>query len=210
MKFILASALLCCSLAVYAAPETPQINNQPEDTDAFDFMLAAGITFGGDDLISTTGGEVSVTSGGLFYMAAGGVYHFSQNFEVQASFGYHFDSVTAENGTADFSRTFIEVLPFYKADSGNRFGIGFTQVMSPEFSGPFGDGSFDDTSGMIIEYDWSLAQNSSGFMKDSYIGLRYVNLTYEKNSGILDFDGDGSAKDSVDGSYIGLLFQGNF
>ena len=152
MKVVFASALLCCSLATYAAPENPQINNQPEDTDAFDFMLAAGITFGGEDLATRTDG-ISVTTGGLIYLAAGGVYHFRPYFYLQASFGYHFDSVKAENGSADFSRTFIEVLPFYKTDSGNRFGIGFTQVMSPEFSGPFGDGSFDDTSGMIIEYD---------------------------------------------------------
>ena len=209
MKFILASALLCVSLAAYAEPEPPQINNQPVETDALDFMLAAGVTFGGEDLATTTDGT-AVTTGGLLYMAAGGVYHFSPNFDVQASFGYHFDSVNAENGSADFSRTFIEVLPFYKTDSGNRFGVGFTQVMSPEFSGPFGSGIvFDDASGIIIEYDWSLAKNSSGFMKDSYIGLRYVNLSYEKSGYFIQMP-DGSFTDSVDGSYIGLLIQGNF
>lgn len=209
MKTIFASALLCCSLAAYAEPENTEVDTLPEDMDTFDLMLAAGITFGGEDLATTTDG-VSVTTGGLIYLAAGGVFHVSPNFDVQASFGYHFDTVNAENGSADFTRTFIEVLPFYKTESGNRFGVGFTQVMSPEFSGPFGSGiEFDDASGMIIEYDWSISGNSTGVASNAYIGLRYVNLSYEK-SGYVILMPDGSFTDSVDGSYIGLLIQGSF
>ncbi len=210
MKVVFVSALLCCSLAAYAAPENSQINNQPADTDALDFMLAGGFTFGGDEMAPMTDGSSGMSAGGLIYMAAGGVFHANPNFDVQASFGYHFDTVNAENGSADFSRTFIEILPFYVTDGGNRFGIGFTQVMSPKYSVPSGSLTLDSANGMIIEYDWSLAKNSSGFMKDSYVGLRYVNLTYKKEGYSFDFDLDRNFQDSVDGSYIGLLIQGNF
>ena len=211
MKFILASALLCCSFAVYAEPENTSIDQQPADTDALDFMLAAGITVGGEDLRTTSGGEVSVSSGGMIYLAAGGVYHVSPNFDVQAAFGYHIDQVKAEDGTASFKRTFIELLPFYVMDGGNRLGIGFTQVMSPKYTDPLDstlNRTFDNANGMIIEFDWSLAKNSSGFMKDSYIGFRYVNLSYETVYGI-ELP-DRGYTNSVDGSYIGLLIQGNF
>lgn len=197
MKAVFASALLCCSVAAYADAETNTENmpadNPESNTGLFNIVLAAGLTFGGDELANTTTGQ-SLSAGGLIYLAAGGVYHLTPNVDIQASIGLHFDTLNAADGTADFTRTFFEIMPFYVADSGNRFGVGFTQIMSPEYSDPYGTVSFEDTSGMIIEYDWLLAPKY-------YIGVRYADLTYDDTNGMYL---------PVDGSYIGVIMEGHF
>lgn len=205
MKVIFASALLCCSLAAYAENEvnadtTTDIKskNLPvENIEAgarpFNLVLAAGLTFGGDDLRGTTDGQ-TIEAGGLIYLAAGGVYHATPNFDLQATFGYHFDTLEAIEGTLEFTRTFFELIPFYVMDNGHRFGVGFTQIMSPEYSDPQYRIPFKDTNGVIVEYDWMLA-------KHFFLGFRYADITYNDVLDLLQ---------PVDGSYFGVIMQGHF
>lgn len=205
MKVIFASALLCCSLAAYAENEvntdtTTEIKSEnlsAENVESgarpFNLVLAAGLTIGGDDLVSTTNGQ-TIEAGGLIYLAAGGVYHATSNFDLQATFGIHFDTLEATDGTAEFTRTFIELMPFYVMDNGHRFGVGFTQIMSPEYSDPYYTVPFKDTNGVIVEYDWMLAQHF-------FLGFRYADITYNDVLDLLQ---------PVDGSYFGVIMQGHF
>lgn len=197
MKVLLASVLVCCSIAAYADTENNTgnmpVDNQESNVGKFNIVLAAGLTFGGDELATTTAGQ-SMSAGGLIYLAAGGVYHLNSSVDIQASIGLHFDALNATDGTAEFTRTFFEIMPFYVMDNGNRLGVGFTQVMSPEYSDPYETVSFEDTSGMIIEYDWQLAPKY-------FIGARYADLAYDDTNGVYL---------PVDGSYIGVVMQGHF
>jgi hypothetical protein len=74
MKVIIASVLLCCSFALAAEIE-------PENQDVaapVNFVLAAGLTLGGDDMAATTDGR-TLEADGMIYLGAGAVYHHSPN-----------------------------------------------------------------------------------------------------------------------------------
>ena len=206
-KYLTGLIMLCFSWVAVAevnpAPtEVSPVSVEEPEVDVVDLMLSAGITIGGEDLATTTSG-ITVSTGGLIYLAAGAVWHASSNFDVQGSFGYHFDSVSATNGTAEFTRKFIELVPFYVAESGYRFGVGFTQILSPSFSSPFGgEPEFKDAAGMIFEIDWPLSRKS-------YIGVRYADITYDSSKGLIKMP-NGDLKSSLDGNYIGLMIQANF
>ena len=204
MKVIFASALLCWTLVVNAENETetatgPEINseNMPAgdsaaETGKFNIVLAAGMTIGGDDLQPTTA-DRPIEAGGLIYLAAGGVYHATQNFDLQVTFGLHFDALDDRDGVIEFTRTFLELIPFYVAENGNRFGLGMTHVMSPEYSDPYMTISFEDTNGMVAEFDWMLAPHY-------FLGIRYADLDYTV----------AGSSGSIDGRYAGVIMQGHF
>jgi hypothetical protein len=112
---------------------------------------------------------------------------------LQAVFGIHFDELTASNGTAKFTRTFIELMPFYVMDNGHRLGVGYTRLMSPKYSDPLLSADFEDSNGMIFQFDWML---NKGF----FMGFRLADIDYtiEGLSG------------SLDGGYFGVIMQGHF
>jgi len=197
MKTIFASVLMCCSLAAYAEGESNTenmpVDNQESDVGKFNIVLAAAMTFGGDELVPVSNGR-SIDAGGLLYLAAGGVYHAGTSVDIQATFGVHVDAVEATNGSADFTRSFVELMPFYVFDSGNRFGVGIAHIMSPELTTPTEVISFEDTNGMVVEYDWMLA-------KHYFLGIRLADITYDDTNGIYL---------PVDGSYIGVIMEGHF
>lgn len=205
MKSIFASALLCCSLAAHAEgemnTENMPVGNLESDVGRFNIVLAAAVTFGGDDLAVATNDQ-TVTAGGLIYLGAGGVYHVSTALDIQLTFGYHFDSIEATNGTAEFTRSFVELMPYYVADSGNRFGVGIAHIVSPESSNPFGTVHFDDANGLVVEYDWMLARHF-------FLGVRYADLSYKSSDGLVLMT-DGSVTDTIDGNYFGVIIQGHF
>jgi hypothetical protein len=170
------------------------------DDSGFNFLFSLGLTSGGETLAETTGGT-TLKSGGLLYLSIGTVYKVNANFQLQGAFGYHFDHISASDGSADFSRTFIELIPFFVIDDKARIGFGILNAMSPKYTDPYDEVEFSDASGVVVELDWHAAHKT-------WIGLRYAKLDY----GISAVDGIdiSSAGLSVDGSYYGLVLSGGF
>lgn len=170
------------------------------EVSGFNLVVSAGLTSGGETLAKTTDGG-SLKAGGLFLMSAGGIYSFENSkFQLQGTFGYHFDELSADNGTADFSRTSIEIIPFYRLSNKFRVGFGYVRAMSVKYSDPFDSINFDDANGYVLEMDWKLRGNS-------WWGVRYVDIEYLASS-INGFDLSGiSGIKPVDGSYFGMLFH---
>lgn len=167
----------------------------------FDMMYSAGLTSGGDTLIKATSssGSTSLKAGGLIYLSIGSVYKFEDpRFQIQGSFGYHFDTLHADNGTADFERVFFEIIPFYAFDDKIRLGVGIVNVFAPSYSDPFDKVEFDDAIGTVVEIDWRLSKNG-------WWGIRAVNLDYDATS-INGFPAVGT----IDGNYLGLMVHGGF
>lgn len=196
MKKIITTLLLCSTIAAHA--ETT--NSDPNDTaaqqnTALDPFFAFGLTFGGDEMTTTTGR--SLNAGGLLYGVIGADYHPDPNFDIQASIGLHLDAITAENGDTSFTRVVLELIPFYVTDSGGfRVGMGITRVISPEYT--FDDGttryttSFDDATGVILQFDMKVLDND-------WLGVRFAGIEYENDTTI----------DPIDGGYIGFIYQLN-
>ena len=163
-------------------------------------ILTGGITFGGEKLAETTSGS-SLDSGGLIYLAAGGLYEVPEtNFQLQTTLGYHFDTLYADNGDADFSRTNIEIIPFYKINPTFRLGVGYTKIMSVSYSDPYDSIDFKDADGLITEISWSTSHNA-------WWGLRYVKTEYIVKS-LNGFDiGNIGEEFPIDGDYFGLMFS---
>lgn len=168
--------------------------------DGFNFMYSVGLTTGGDNLAQTNIGS-SLKSGGLFYFAIGSVYQFTDsNFQLQGTIGYHFDSLDAENGSADFDRFQIELIPFYKVSENFRVGLGITNVMSAEFTFLGDTIGFEDSVGIVAELNWRISNRN-------WWGIRYVDLDFTADS-LNGFNISGLPP--LDGSYIGLMFNAGF
>ncbi|VAW59703.1 hypothetical protein MNBD_GAMMA08-809 [hydrothermal vent metagenome] len=166
-----------------------------------DFVLSGGLTSGGDTLASTTTGG-SLKSGGLFLISAGGLYSFEDsNFQLQATLGYHFDELSADNGSADFKRTTFELIPYYKITESMRLGLGYTYITSINYSDPLDTINFKDANGFIAEINWRMGSKS-------WWGFRYADIEYIADS-INGFN-IGQFGIPFDGSYAGLMFHGVF
>lgn len=167
----------------------------------FNFMYSLGLTTGGDTLAYTTGpgGGSSLKSGGLFYLAVGTVYQFENpEYQLQATFGYHFDELTADNGSADFERTFFEIVPFYVIDDDIRLGAGLVNTLGPTYSGLGDTYEFKDAAGPVLEINWRI--KGAGWW-----GFRYVDLDYDA-----DTINGAPATGTIDGSYFGIMYHGGF
>ena len=169
----------------------------------FNLLLSGGLTSGGETLAELNTGT-KLKAGGLIYLALGTVYQFADSkFQLQASVGYHFDTLDADNGSADFNRTFIELIPFYQITDNIRAGIGITNILSADYSDPLLDLEFDTTTGLVAEIDWRLS-------KKLWWGIRYTDLEYI----ITDINGlnVGSGGDDfpIDGSYFGVMLNAGF
>lgn len=189
MKKILAILLVLASTHASAAE------------DGFNLLWSLGLTTGGETLAElNTGGKLK--SGGLIYFALGTVYQFSDSpYQLQASVGYHFDSLEADNGNASFDRTFFEIIPFYKINESTRAGLGVTSILSADYSEPGIDVVFDNPVGLIAEVDWKLTDRS-------WWGLRYVNMEYAFES--VNSVNVSAANLTIDGSYFGVMINGGF
>lgn len=147
-------------------------------------FIMAGLAFGGDTLVDTTGSDLD--AGGLLYFG-GGIIHepFNSNLMYQFSIGYKFDSVDFSGPSGDSSVRVVPVdaMAFYKVDR-LRFGAGLTYYMNPkwelcfDFSG-CATANFDDAMGVAFE----LRHQWTDIM---FWGARYTNVEYEWGSSTAD------------------------
>jgi opacity protein-like surface antigen len=170
---------------------------QAADGAPFKFLLGAGLTFGGDTLITvpfTDGSTDDIRAGGLVHLYGGGEYQFNDKFALQATLGYHInDTRAASNGSVRFTRVPVDVLALYSVTDKVRLGAGAQFVSGPELKGS-GVASnvnqkYDSTTGAVIEGEYLFSPHLG-------LKLRYVDLKFTPSGG--------GAK--VNGSYGGVLF----
>lgn len=157
-------------------------------------FVSGGLTSGGDTFAETTDGS-KLKAGGLIYFAVGANLSISQKFSIQSSLGLHFDSLDADNGSADFSRTFFEVLPFYSFSETFRVGLGVSYIMSPEFDSSWNDVKFANVTAPILELNWRGGSDSIWW------GFRYSSIDLEAER----LNGYSVSADKLDGSYLGFM-----
>jgi opacity protein-like surface antigen len=167
----------------------------------FRFVVGAGLTFGGDNLVSvpfTDGSTEDINAGGFFHLYGGGEYAFNDAVAIKATVGYHVDDTkAASNGSVRFSRVPVDIVGLYRVNEKFRVGAGVQIVNGPELKGSGVasniNAKFKNATGTIIEGEYFFAPKMSG-------SIRYVSEKFEPKSG-------GS---KVDGSHIGVMFNAYF
>ena len=111
------------------------------------FVAGLGFTAGGDRLATARfreydywyGGydyeDRSVRAGQLFQLHAGVEWRVAPAVTMQATIGYHTDSVDARNGDIDFTRYPLELLAHFQFAPQWRAGGGLRYTLNPRLSG---------------------------------------------------------------------------
>lgn len=190
MKKLLAAAVLTLGGAVSAQAADAASN--------FRFLVGAGLTFGGDTLITvpfTDGSREDIKAGGLIHLYGGGEYKFSDQFALQATIGYHVhDTSAASNGSVRFTRVPVDVIGVYQLNDTIRLGAGAQFVNGPELKGSGVasniNAKYDSTTGVILEGE---------YLFSSKLGakLRYVSEKFKPQN----------SNTKIDGSHIGLMMS---
>jgi opacity protein-like surface antigen len=190
MKKVLLAAAMTLGSAVSA--------QAADAASPFRFLLGAGITFGGDTLITvpfTDGSRDDIKAGGLVQLYGGGELRLGDKVAAQVTVGYHVnDTKAATNGSVRFTRVPVDLLALYSVTDKVRLGAGAQFVSGPELKGS-GVASnvnqkYDSTTGAIIEGEYL-------FTPKVGLKVRYVSEKFKPSNG-------GA---SVDGSHLGLLFN---
>ena len=166
------------------------------------FDVGLGLTFGGDELAYATftdGNTEKVKAGELLHIYGGLLFNMPDSpFSTRLAIGYHFDSITADNGKIEFTRMPLELVPYYNFNNNNRIGVGLSYHLDPKLSSDvLPDVTFDDALGFLVEYGF-------GFSNSAWISLRYVNIDYDPAT----IDGYSINGKSMDGSHFGIYLQG--
>ena len=164
----------------------------------FRFLVGAGLTFGGDTLITvpfTDGSQEDIKAGGLVQFYVGGEYRLGDKVAVQATLGYHVnDTSAASNGSVRFTRVPVDLLAFYAVNDKVRLGGGAQFVSGPELKGSGVasniNSKFDSTTGGVIEGEYLFSPKTG-------LKLRYVSEKFKRTSDGMSFDG----------SHLGLMFN---
>lgn len=172
--------------------------------------LGLGFTNGGDTLAKAT--LVSSTNGSQTEsIKAGGEMHIFMGMQVPATptvdtsftLGYHFDDITAQDGSVKFSRLTLDAIP--SAQFGrNRLGMGVTYHFSTKYSesGAAGNNSvkFDNSLGYVISGTYLFSMKSG-------LEIRYTSIDYK----ITELNGfPVSSSVDIDGSNWGVYWIGYF
>ena len=167
------------------------------------FDIGAGLTFGGDELAYATfenGNTDKIRAGELLHIYGGLLFNIPNSpFSTRLAIGYHFDSISAENGNIEFTRKPLDIIPFYNLNKNNRIGVGLTYHLDPKLTSDIlPDVMFDDTMGFLAEYGFGFADGKV------WLALRYVNIDYDPTT----IDGVSFQGKSMDGSHFGIYVQG--
>lgn len=169
--------------------------------------LVFGLGFGGDTLA-----EVEFTDGSSDEIKAGSGLMFGLNFTkkiesdtqqplfVKTGFNYIFDSISAENGDADFSRFPLEVsigtqIKRLQISAGATYHI--NPALDIEFDGlGSGKATAENAFGIILDATYIIPMKKR--QNDLIVGLKYTNIEY-------DF-----SDDSYDGSGFVVTFGSHY
>lgn len=177
----------------------------------FHLTMNAGMTYGGDTIgtVTFTDGSTKDLKGGtLFQFGIGGLYQFEEKpLALMLSANYHFDSVTAKNGTASFDRFPIEALAYYTGKEKFRFGGGIRIINGAELSSDIGGSdkfTFDTAKGLVAEIGYQL--DPHGWLNFRFVSEKYQAKTRVANGTTWSMAGSIPA----DGSHLGVNFTYEF
>jgi hypothetical protein len=200
MKQLLATAALA------AAALSPTLAHAGLDSDnPIHPLVGVALTGGGDKLASveyTNGGSRDITAGGLVYVYGGAEYHEKGSpFGFQATFGYHFDNTSANNGNQRFQRWPIEGIALYNVAPKFRIGVGARYATSAKFTsdgaGYVGNADFTSHVGGLVMGEWLITPSMG-------LQLRYVDEKYKVKA----TSGNGTVNElTIDGSHGGIGFN---
>lgn len=183
--------------AVSALASSVALANPAQQKD-FHVGLELGYGFGGDTLAEVEfqdGSSESIDAGsGLFF----GIdllkplhEQGQQPLYLKMGIGYMFDSINAENGSADFTRFPIDMTIATEVEQW-QLGAGLTYHLNPTYEDDF-FGSVeveaDNAMGFTGEASYTFPAGSG--WKNTYVGLKYTNIEYDFNGAT--FDGSGFA-----------------
>ncbi len=138
----------------------------------------------------------------------GGLYQFGNKpLALMLSANYHFDSVSAKNGTASFDRFPIEALAFYTGKEKFRFGGGVRIINSAKLSSDIGGNdkyTFDATKGWVAEIGYQL--DPQGWLNFRFVSEKYQAKTEVLNGVTSSLAGSAPAR----GSHLGVNFTYEF
>jgi len=159
---------------------------QAQQQNPVQFLLGAGLTFGGDKLadveVEYYGDDSStedVTAGGLTHLYGGvNVNIPDTDFSIQTTIGWHSDGIFAQNGSVSFTRYPFEITPYYNFKK-VRIGLGLSYHINPELSGDddanIGDREYDDALGLIASIEFKAGKHFA-------VGVRHTRIEYELSS----------------------------
>lgn len=181
MTAAFAAALGAAALPAQAQYPQYPVGLAPERN--FYVGLFGGLTGGGDKLATvrfSDGSTESINAGGLVHLGLGFVWQpVLTPLSVQATIGWHGDTITADNGDLRFTRVPIELLGFVHPAPNVRIGGGVRWVTSPELktdvAGLNDSIRFKDTTGAVAEAGYRFGQRT-------WLNLRYTVEDYEAES----------------------------
>ena len=142
----------------------------------------AGISGGGDDLVTTSDGDLE--AGGLLYFGAGLSFEPENSpFIYRSTIGvkYNFVEFDSPSGDSTLTSLPIDFLGLYQTGR-TMFGVGLVYDVNPEWElciGSCATTEFDDAAGYVVEFDYELSE--TGFW-----GLRFTDLDYEISGARVD------------------------
>lgn len=160
-------------------------------------VIGLGLTHGGDKLASvdyTNGSSVSLYGGGLLVLHGGIEVQATEALSWQLTAGYHISAASASNGDVRFSRYPLNLLAHYAVAPKVRLGGGVEYASSPKFvvNGSLGDVhvGFRASTGPVAELEYLFTPR---------FGM--------KLRGALHRYRDDLRRETIDGSYLGLMFN---
>lgn len=166
------------------------------------FVGGIGLTGGGKKLVTvrfTNGDEQDVRSGNLVHFWGGLEFAAAPNFTLQATVGYHVDSVVASNGDVQFERYPLELIGHFAVSPNLRLGGGLRHVPSAKVDPDgvvnqyIGPAEFDAHTGAVVEGEYLFSPNFGA-------KLRYVFEKYKPANGT----------PSISGNHVGLYATFHF
>lgn len=190
-KWISIVALATAATAAVAQTQEPAVR----------FYSSAGLSFGGDELISvpyTDGTTSSVKAGGGYMLNVGVAVALADKVDGVVTVGYHSASASASNGDVSFKRTPVELLGFYALDKNWRVGGGLRSAGSAQLTGSgvasnLGTIDYNNSMGTVLEVQYLMDKNSQSRARWGVSG-RYVMESFEKKT----------TKTSYNGNHLGL------
>jgi hypothetical protein len=141
----------------------------------FKFIGGLGVTGGGSTLATvnyTNGTSQNISAGSGVMLYVGGEAPLGTLVNLQATFGYHFDTTHATNGDVTFSRYPIDVIAQVPVTDRFRLGVGVEFINNPKLSGSgianVTTTQFDSAVGVLVEGEYRFT---------SWIGVKLRGLS---------------------------------
>jgi hypothetical protein len=145
-------------------------------------MLLVGISAGGDDLVTTSDGDME--AGGLLYFGAGLSWEPRNNpllYRTTLGIKYNFVEFDTPRGESTLVSLPVDFVGLYRLGR-SMLGVGLVYDINPEWElciASCATVKFDDAAGYVFEFDYDLSD--TGFW-----GLRYTAIDYEINGTEVD------------------------